>query len=170
MGVAYARRVSRLGRVTTSASAVVRTRRTTQSRMFSSTIVDPSRSPRRRCPHQRVERPWHGSETSKDAQPRLDIDGTTIWKHERASMPQRGRDCPFELGSTSITPGRTSTHCSRKHTVTGQRRRAAYRRSRGLGDLDVVKAVRARDDGAIEIYAVRNRSVDQGPSHPPRPM
>jgi len=38
---------------------------------------------------QRVERPWHGSETSKDAQPRLDIDGTTIWKHERASMPQR---------------------------------------------------------------------------------
>ena len=89
----------------------------------------------------------------------------------RNHAPKEDATACSELRKHLDHPGRTSTHCSRKHAVT----RATSSRSvspfqGGLGDLDVVKAVRARDDGAVEPYAVRNRSVDEGPNHPPRPM
>jgi hypothetical protein len=54
---------------------------------------------------QRVERPRHGLETSKDAQPRLDIDSATIWKHERASMPQGKTRLPVRARKNLDHPG-----------------------------------------------------------------
>ena len=68
----------------------------------------------------------------------------------RIHAPKEDATARSELGRTSITPAE-STHCSRKHDVTRQRRRAAYRRPKGFRDLDVVKAVRACDDGAVEL-------------------
>jgi hypothetical protein len=54
---------------------------------------------------ERVERPRHGLETSKDAQPGFDIDGATRRIHERASIPQRKTRLPVRTRKNLDHPG-----------------------------------------------------------------
>jgi len=119
---------------------------------------------------QGIERARDWPQPPQDGDTRLDVHLTKRRMYERATMPQRKPRLAIRAREhfDSARPrlgALLAQACGHPSNVGTQR----IPGPRLFRDFEVVQAVRGRDDDAIELYAVGNRSVHERPKIPTPP-